>query len=164
MARVVMYQLVLRETSIEEALRLTDRLLDGTVDAAKALTAPGTGPYTTGHLASTIAKEGPHVSGRLVTGSVVARASYASIAHDGAGVHNIFPKDAPHLWRFGSRRKPQLKFYWRRAGRTVYAPHIPMSPNFLGISHPGYKGKKFLSTPLRALSRIFGFKYISTEL
>jgi len=164
MARVVMYQLIMKETSIKEALRLTDRLLDATVDAAKALTAPGTGPYTTGHLSSTIEKEGPHVSGRLVTGSVVAHASYATIAHDGPEVHNIFPKDAPHLWRFGSRHKPQLKFYWRRAGRTVYAPHIPMSPNFLGISHPGYKGKKYLSTPLRTLSRIFGFKYISTEL
>lgn len=164
MARVVMYRLVLQETSIEEAVRLTNQVLDGVVLAAKALTAPGTGPYTTGHLSSTIEKDGPHVSGRLVTGSVVAHASYATIAHDGAGIHNIFPVDAPHLWRFGSHRRPQLKFFWRRAGRTVYAPHIPMSPRYIGISHPGYKGKKFLSTPLRTMSRIFGFKYIPTDL
>ena len=164
MARVVMYRLLLNQTSIEEAMRLTEQVLDGTVSAAKAITAPGTGPYTTGHLSSTIEKEGPFAAGRLVTGSVVARASYATIAHDGARIHDIFPKDAPHLWRFGSRRRPQLKFFWRRAGRTVYAPHIPMSPNYLGRSHPGYKGKKYLSTPLRAMARIFGFKYIPTEL
>lgn len=164
MARVVMYQLVLKETSIEEAHRLVNEVLDGTVLAAKAMTAPGTGPYTTGHLSSTIEKEGPHITGRLVTGAVNAKASYAQIAHDGARVHDIFPKDAPHLWRFGSRRRPQLKFYWRRAGRTVYAPHIPMSPHYLGRSHPGYKGKKFLTTPLRTMARIFGFKYLTTEL
>lgn len=162
MARVVMYQLILRQTSIEEAVRLTDQVLDGVVQAGKAIASVG--PYTTGHLASTIEKEGPHVAGRLVTGSVVATASYAQIAHDGAGVHEIFPVDAPHVWRFGSRRRPQLKFYWRRAGRTVYAPHIPMSPNYIGVSHPGYEGKKFLSSPLRTMARIFGFRYIPTEL
>lgn len=164
MARVVMYQLVLNATSIREARRRVNEVLNGTVFGAKALTAPGTGPYTTGHLASTIEKEGPHVAGRLVTGAVVAKASYAEIAHDGAGVHNIFPVDAPHLWRFGSRRKPQLKFYWRRAGRTVYAPHIPMSPNYIGVSHPGYEGKKYLSTPLRQMARLYGFRYMTTEL
>lgn len=164
MARVVMYRLVLQETAVEEAFRLTNQVLDGTVLAAKALTAPGTGPYTTGHLSSTIHKEGPHVSGRLVTGSVTASAPYATIAHDGARQHEIFPVDAPHLWRFGSHRRPQLKFFWRRVGRTVYAPHIPMSPRYIGISHPGYEGKKYLSTPLRTMSRIFGFRYITTEL
>lgn len=158
MARVVMYRLLLRETGIEEAVRLTEQILTATESAAKAIASVG--PYTTGHLASTIEKEGPNVAGLLVTGALNARASYAAIAHDGPGIHNIFPKDAPHVWRFGSRRRPQLKFYWRRAGRTVYAPHIPMSPNYLGVSHPGYEGKKFLSTPLRTMSRIFGFRYV----
>lgn len=159
-----MYQLALRNTSIREARRRVNEVLDGTVFGAKALTAPGTGPYTTGHLASTIEKEGPHVTGRLVTGSVVARASYALIAHDGPEIHEIFPKGMPHLYRFGSRKPKQLKFFWRRAGRTVYAPHIPMSPNYIGVSHPGYKGKKFLSTPLRQMARLYGFNYISGEL
>lgn len=164
MARVVMYRLALNEASTDEAKRLVNDVLDGTVLAAKAMTAPGTGPYTTGNLSRTIHKEGPHVTGRLVTGSVVATAPHAEIAHEGPGVHNIFPKDAPHLWRFGSRRRPQLKFFWRRAGRVVYAPHIPMSPRYIGISHPGYKGKKYLSIPLRTMARIFGFRYMETEL
>lgn len=161
MARVTMYRLALNAASIDEAKELVDQVLDGTVFGAKALTAPGTGPYTTGHLASTIKKEGPHVTGRLVTGSVIATASYAEIAHNGSPIHEIYPKGEPHIYRFGSRRARQLKFVWR--GRTVYTPHVPMSPGKIGTSHPGYKGKKFLSRPLRAMARLYGFRYMDFE-
>lgn len=162
MARVVMYQLVLNTTSIREARRRVNEVLNGTVFGAKALTAPGTGPYTTGHLSSTIEKEGPHVTGRLVTGAVAAKAPYADIAHDGSPIHEIYPKGEPHVYRFGSRKARQLKFVWR--GRTVYTPHVPMSPGKIGTSHPGYKGKKYLSTPLRQMARLYGFRYMTTEL
>lgn len=161
MARVTMYRLALNAASTDEAKELVNQVLDGTVFGAKALTAPGTGPYTTGHLASTIHKEGPHVTGRLVTGSVVATAPYAQIAHDGSPIHEIYPKGEPHVYRFGSRKAKQLKFLWH--GRTVYTPHVPMSPGKIGLSHPGYKGKKFLSIPLRAMARLYGFRYMDFE-
>ena len=105
------------------------------------------GPYTTGRLARSIGTTGPTPTGLKVTSTVGSRLSYAGIVERGAGIHPIFPKGAPHIYRFfgpAATRPPQLKFYWRKAGRTVYTPQVPMGPGTIGVSHPGQKGKHFL--------------------
>jgi len=116
------------------------------------------GPYTTGHLASTIELQGPKIFGTEVRGALGSRAEHALVVHDGASVHEIFPKEAGHVYRFGSRRRPQLKFFWRKAGRVAYFPHIPGSLHTVGRSHPGMKGKKYLEIPLVTVGRRHGFK------
>lgn len=125
---------------------------------AAAVAIVSDGPYATGHIASTIELQGPRIYGTEVRGAIGSRAENALVVHNGAKVHDIFPKASSHVYRFGSRRRPQLKFYWRRAGKIVWLPHIPGSASRLGRSHPGMKGKKYLSIPLVALGRRHGFK------
>lgn len=125
---------------------------------AAAVAIAGEGPYTTGKLASSIELQGPKVYGVEVRGAIGSRLPHALIVHDGADVHEIFPKNAVHVYRFGSRKKPQLKFYWRKAGRVVYFPHIPGAPHRIGLSHPGMAGKKYLEIPLKVVGRRHGFK------
>lgn len=162
MARVVFYRLELEKTSLDEALRLVTELMEDVTLAAKVIAASGS--YATGHLADSIDMDGPRIEGRLVVGSVGSNLSYASVVHDGSPRHKIFPKAAKGVWRFGDRRRPQLKFYWRRLGRVVYFPHIPASYNTLGYSHPGFKGKHYLSGPLRVIGRAKGFKVNTVQL
>lgn len=100
------------------------------------------GPYSKGTLAASIYKEGPQVIGYLARGEVGSRLSYADIVERGARPHNIFPRGSSHMFRFGDRKRPQLKFVWK--GRIVFTPHVPMSPGRIGLSHPGQTGKHFL--------------------
>jgi hypothetical protein len=162
MARVFMYKAALQATSRQEAFRLVNDLLTNVELAAKVIA--GVGPYTSGRLADSIQKDGPRITGNMVSGDVGSDLSYADTAHDGAPIHAIFPKAAPGVYRFGSRKAPQLKFYWRRVGKAVYFPHIPASVNTLGRSHPGYRGKKYLSTPLQVFGRAQGFRVTTTGL
>jgi len=157
-----MYKAALQATSRDEAVRLVGNLLEDVKVAAKIIAASG--PYSTGRLARSIDKDGPHVSGNIITGSVGSDLSYADTVHDGAPIHKIFPKAAPGVWRFGSRKAPQLKFYWRKAGKTVMFPHIPASLNTVGLSHPGYKGKQYLSGPLKVFGRAQGFRVTTVQL
>ena len=165
MARVVMYRLTLRDTSRSEALRLVTEFMEEVTLAAKVIASIG--PYAgmgDPSLADSIEMDGPRVEGNLVVGSVGSDLEYATVVHDGSPRHHIFPKAAPGVWRFGSRKAPQLKFYWRRVGRVVYFPHIPASPNTLGLSHPGFPGKQYLSRPLKAIGRVKGFKVNTVQL
>jgi hypothetical protein len=118
------------------------------------------GPYSKGHLARTIRAVGPHPVFGGVSGRVEAGASYARIVERGAKIHQIFPKGAPHVYRFGSHRRPQLKFFWRRAGKVVFMPHVPGSRARVGLSHPGLRGKHYLTEALRAASRRNNFRVI----
>ena len=137
-----------RRASIEAATRLITQVLYEIEFEAKAMATGG--PYSSGNLADNIDHEGPIVTGTTVRGSVGSDLPYAASVHDGAEIHPIFPKGLTGVYRFGSRRRPQLKFFWRKAGRVVYLPQIPGSPSKLGISHPGIKsGKKYLTEPLR---------------
>lgn len=116
--------------------RVLDTIHDVAVRGARG------GPYSTGRLAASIYKDGPIVLGYHATGEVGSHLSYASIVERGARIHDIFPKASSHVYRFGSRRKPQLKFVWN--GRVVFTPHVPMSWTSVGRSHPGQPGKHFL--------------------
>lgn len=147
MAYVVrMHDAKLRIQSNAMAARYLRRVIDDIHD--KAVRGATGGPYSTGRLAASIYKQGPTILGFRVTGEVGSNAPHAAIVERGARIHSIFPKTAPRVWRFGDKRRPQLKFEWR--GKVVYTPHVPMSPTTIGRSHPGQTGKHFL---LKAMTR-----------
>ena len=159
MATVRIFRLELGKVNRAAALRLMKIVMTETELEAKRIASRG--PYATGRLAASIESDGPHALGPTLRGSITAHAPYAKIVHDGAKIHPIFPKGM-HAYRFGpgSRRRPQLKFYWRRAGRTVWLPQIPGSRSTVGRSHPGQEGKNFLTDPLRSAARRHRFKVI----
>ena len=161
MATVRLSKFAIRRVSGRATMNLIDRVLDEVLFEAYIIARSG--PYATGRLAQSLKKVGPRQAGFRVEGSVATDAPYASAVHDGAKVHNIFPKAATHVYRFGSRTRPQLKFFWRRAGRVVYLPHIPGSAARIGRSHPGIaRGKHFLNDPLREVSRRYNLRVTYT--
>jgi hypothetical protein len=122
------------------------------------------GPYSSGNLSESIVTEGPINIPDGVTGRVGSRLPYASSVESGAKVHPIFPKAMKGVYRFGSPRRPQLKFFWRRVGRTVMVPHIPISPRTIGRSHPGQKGKGYLRESLHDVARRHRMRVVTSEL
>lgn len=139
------YHAILAAQTVRMTRRFVNRVLDEILTESTAIAAVG--PYTTGALARSLYKSGPMVTGKSVFGNVGTRKSYAKIVEGGAKIHNIFPKNAPHVYRFGRPRRPTLKFRWH--GRVVYPNQVPMAPGTIGISHPGQRGKGFLIRPLR---------------
>lgn len=138
---VRVFQLRLRQQSIRIARRYADEILDEMQDTARINALSG--EYSKGRLAASVYKSGPFSEGTVVTGSVGSRLSYAGVVEKGARVHNIFPKGAPKVYRFGRKRRPMLKFMWR--GRITYFNQIPGAPGTVGRSHPGMRGKHWLS-------------------
>ena len=161
MATVRINRAQAKVTSIEAGLKLVTQVMHEVEFQAKLKV---NGPYSTGTLSLSIHGEGPIVTGDRINGRVGTDLPYAASVHDGAEIHSIFPKGAPAGFRFGSRRRPQLKFYWRKAGRVVFFPHIPGSPSTIGRSHPGQKGKKFLTEPLRDAARRHGMRVITFDV
>jgi hypothetical protein len=152
-----------RVVGLEAARRLVTQVMYEVEFEAKIITAIG--PYSAGILSESIHRNGPVVSGYLVRGSVGSSLKYARAVHSGARVHAIFPKAAGHFYRFGrGHGRPQLKFFWRKAGKVVYLPQIPGSPGKIGFSHPGVKGKHYLSEPLRNAARRHGMRYTSHDI
>lgn len=162
MARVVLNQAIIRATSIREAFELVNQVMYEVSFAAHAKLLSG--PYTTSTLAASIKRDGPHIEAARITGSVGSDLPYAASVHDGAKVHWIFPKGAEGVIRFGSRKRPQLHFFWRKRGKFVFLPHIPGSPTKIGKSHPGQAGKHYLTEPLRRSARIHGFRVVTYDL
>ena len=141
-----------RVVSVEAGVKLITQVLYEIEFEAKIMAAGG--PYSSGNLSASINREGPNVRGTTITGRVYSPLPYAASVHDGAEIHAIFPKGAQGFYRFGSKLRPQLRFYWRRAGKVVFFPHIPGSAGTIGRSHPGIKsGKKYLTEPLRNAAR-----------
>lgn len=80
-----------------------------------------------------------------VVGSVGSNHPKALLVHNGSPIHVIAPV-----------RAGGLKFYWREKGRFVCIK----SP----VTHPGFKGKYYLTYPLRIRGHSQGFRtVISTE-
>jgi hypothetical protein len=161
MATVRINRAQARVESVEAGVRLVTQVMYEI--AFEAFVTTIRGPYATGRLATSIERDGPDVVGDRIFGRVGSRLPYAASVHDGAKVHAIFPKAGGHVYRFGSRRAPQLKFFWRRAGRIAYFPHIPGSPARLGRSHPGQPGKKYLTEPLRNAARRHSMHVITLD-
>lgn len=158
MARVRINGFEARTITRRGATRLCRRVMDEVFNEARRITLSG--PYVTGNLANSLYKDGPHVFGDVVAGEVGSTSEYAHIVHDGAKVHDIFPKSARQFYRFFDRSRPQLKFFWRRIGRVIYLPHIPGAPSRIGRSHPGQKGKQFLTNPLKESAARHNMRYI----
>jgi hypothetical protein len=148
--------------SREAAARLVREVLREVEAQAKAKTLGG--PYSTGKLSNSIHSIGPEFTAIGVTGRVGTSLKYALSVERGAKVHWIFPKGVGGVFRFGSHRKPQLKFFWRKIGKIVYLPHIPGSPSKLGRSHPGQRGKHFLTEPLHRSARLHGMRVETINL
>lgn len=157
---VRVFEIPLYNQSTRMARKFAERVLTEVEDEAK-LNAAG-GIYSKGRLAKSVYKSGPLVLGRTIHGSVGSRLSYASIVEKGARVHNIFPKGAPHIYRFGRKRRPMLKFIWR--GHMVYMNQIPGGPGTIGRSHPGQRGKHWLSRALISVAHRHNVRVIVYEL
>ena len=139
-----------RAVSIEAALELITQVMYEIEFEAKIQA--NTGPYRTGTLSESIERDGPRVIGTGVHGGVGSNLPYAASVHDGARIHPIWPKGYPHIYEYGRRSRPQLKFRWR--GKIRYFPQIPGSSGSFGRSHPGISsGKKYLTEPLRDVAR-----------
>lgn len=162
MATVRINRAVIKVQTQAQAERLCRRVMNEVEFRAKVIA--GHGPYTSGALALSITSDGPHFIPNGVRGRVGTDKRYARIVHDGAKIHWIFPKGARGAVRFGSRRAPQLKFFWRKAGKVVFMPHVPGSPGKVGISHPGQEGKKFLTDPLLAVARRYRMRIIVQDI
>lgn len=162
MATVTIFRIALTKKSRAFAKDLVRRVLLETEFEAKLIAASG--PYSSGRLADSIEVDGPTETLTGISGSVGSNLSYAKVAHNGAKIHQIWPKGAPHVYRFGSRRKPQLHFFWRKVGKAVYMPHVPGSPGKVGISHPGMKGLQYLNDPMRRAARRHGFRVIIRDV
>lgn len=152
----VIYEAKLRYKVGFIAARKVRKVLDDVQSGARR--AALVGSFSTGRLASSIYKRGPFTAQWTATGIVGSHLKYAASVEHGAGIHPIFPKSGPHVYRFGDRRRPQLKFHWR--GRTVYTPHVPMSPFTVGLSHPGQPAKHFLRNAGLKAAKKHGMRFI----
>lgn len=161
-ARVKIYIPIAYHVANQAAEHFMERVLQEMRAGAVGILSEG--PYVTGKMASSIELQGPRIYGTQVRGAVGSRLPEALVVHDGAKVHEIFPKGSSHTFRFGSRRRPQLKFFWRRAGRVAYFPHIPGAAHTVGRSHPGMRGKKYLEIPLEIVGRRHGFKVTTRDI
>jgi len=121
------------------------------------------GPYSANILSTSIRSESHNVPSG-VTGRVGSSLPYASSVEGGAKVHPIFPKALKGVYRFGEHRRPQLKFFWRKAGRVVLVPHIPISPHTIGRSHPGQKAKRYLESSLRDVAHRHRMRVVTFDL
>lgn len=146
----------------EAGAKLVRQVLYEVEFAAKVATLGG--PYSTGNLAASIHSIGPTFTPIGVTGRVGSNLKYALSVETGAKVHWIFPKGAAGRIRFGSHKAPMLRFFWRKRGQIVFLPHVPGSRAKVGRSHPGQKGKGFLSEPLRRSARIHGMRVETLDI
>jgi hypothetical protein len=163
--------------SVKVTINIPKTYAVGTEDARKFLamvmremlamsrTIASEGEYSTGILAAHTQMDGPRIEGTRVRGTIYNSLNYALSVEKGAKRHDIFPKAAAHTYRFGTRKRPQLKFFWHRAGRIAYFPQIPGSPGTIGRSHPGIRHpKKFLSTPLLVVGVRHNLQVTTTDL
>lgn len=157
---VRVFQIPLYDQSIRMARKYAARILVEVEAQAKVNAAIG--EYSKGHLAKSVYKSGPMTVARTVHGSVGSRLTYAAAVEKGARIHNIFPKGAPHIYRFGRKRRPMLKFLWR--GHFVYMNQIPGGPGTVGRSHPGQRGKHWLARAIVSVARRHNLRVIVYEL
>lgn len=162
MATVQVHRFALGKKGKDRARQLVRQVLLETEVQAKVTTAAG--PYTTGRLSHSIQHQGPFDTPTGVQGTVGSDLIYARMVHNGVKVHAIFPHGAPHVFRFGSQRRPQLHFFWKKRGRYAFFPHIPGGPATMGRSHPGQKGSKYLTNAMRDSARRHGFRVRIREL
>lgn len=163
MATVRIFRVAATRSGQENGAKLIRKVMLEVEVAAKVLASNG--PYSTGRLSDSIHADGPHIRGPIVEATVGSKLDYALLVHNGAKIHPIFPKGYK-IYRFGagSRKRPQLKFFWRRVGKTVFFPQIPGGRSTIGRSHPGQDGKHYLSIPLQIVARRYRFKVVVVDV
>jgi hypothetical protein len=127
------------------AKRRVRKVIDRVVIKAKARAVHYTGnstPKPDGALALSI-KGNVQAIGKVgVLGTVTASARHANLVHDGAPPHIISPRPGGGLL-----------FFWRRKGRFVCMKRP--------VHHPGFKGKHYLTIPLREEALKAGFVLVT---
>lgn len=127
--------------------RKVRKLVDRIVVKAKARALHYTGnsiPVPRGTLARSIKGEVKAIGRVGVLGTVTASALHADLIHDGAPPHIISPKPGGGLL-----------FFWKAKGRFV----CMKTP----VRHPGFKGKHYLTIPLREEAIKAGFVLVTSR-
>lgn len=135
-----------------EAERRVREVMRSVEIAAKIATSTGLYSHTK-HLAQSI-KSNVYVARTVVHAEVGSDVRYAKMVHNGTDPHIIRPRPVG----FGGglyRRGGYLHFYWRKAGR--YA-------TFKKVSHPGQRGKFYLTRPLEVAGRRYGFRVVTYHI
>jgi hypothetical protein len=138
--RVELNHALVRLTSLKLTRPLVRRTTSAVNRKARS-NAPG-GPYSTGHLKSTI-NWSIRTVGESVIGNSGSDLIYAYSVHEGQPAREITPK-----------RAALLGFYWRRAGRSV---------KFLRVSHPGTTAQPYMTDALLSVAPRYGFKVTITR-
>lgn len=125
-----LHRLNIRNIGIGSARKLVEKVTSEVYFLAQL---DSRGPYSTGRTAASMTRR-VYTVGSTVHGDVRANTPYSHIAHDGARPHIIRPR----------RPGGKLVFYWRKVGHVV---------NFPYVSHPGMRGKHFLSGPMERVGR-----------
>lgn len=86
-------------------------------------------------------------STHTITYRVGSRLRYADPAHQGASPHMIYP-----------RRKKFLSFKWKKAAQYGIPVTRRGKVQLKSVSHPGMKGKSYLTTPLVIVGLKYGFR------
>jgi hypothetical protein len=127
MVKVRMHRAVIYSTGSRFSRKKTEEYVDAV--ARQARIRAMIGPYTTGHMASTITTH-VYVAGFKVHGSVGTATTYGHLVNSGTRPHVIRPR----------QMNGTLRFYWRKVGRVVY---------FKKVNHPGQAAKGWLTIPAR---------------
>lgn len=135
--RVVLNKAEVRRTAMslgQKSVRQVTRL----THSQAVENAPG-GPYSAGVLKRSIGWQ-VRFMGTRVEGQSGSDLDYAWYVHQGTQPHRI-----------RARTKPNLRFYWRKAGRTFTGPYV---------NHPGQKAQPFLTDALLAVAPRHGYKVV----
>lgn len=89
-----------------------------------------------------------------IDGRVGSRLRYAHVVHSGAKRHTIRPKF-----------KRMLSFYWDKAPHEMVTQFGPYEGKVMlrRVTHPGMKGTRYLTVPLRFWGRVMGFKVYTIQ-
>lgn len=115
---------------------------------------PGRGEPPGGRLRASIGMD-LKVQGQFhVRARVGSNVNYALVVHRGARRHLILPK-----------HKRMLSFYWDKAPRRLVTQRGPYAGRVMlaSVMHPGMRGRRYLTVPLRYWGHLDGFKVITRE-
>lgn len=109
---------------------------------------PARGEPPGGTLRASIGTDIVH-RGYMVHGKVGSRLKYALVAHQGAKRHIIRARLAPYM-----------SFYWDKAPEWMVTKRGPYAGKvrLKKVNHPGMRGRRYLTVPLRYWGYLRGFK------
>lgn len=126
----------------------TCRLIEREAKIGAPVRKPARGEPPGGALRASIGTDIVHRN-MVVHGKVGSRLKYAEVVHNGAKRHKIRPKV-----------KRMLSFYWDKAPEHMVTKTGPYAGRVMlpSVNHPGMKGTRFLTTPLKYWGHLRGFK------